>query len=187
MLRKLRILIYENWFAFVFSILITFLFFKNIYLASFLYFLVLTYFLGSLPQSLFFSFVFLPLIFIFNQQISLPLISTLILFLLIFGSFKKTKFLPWLIVILITLFLFYFNFLEKINLPLTIFLFVLITFYFSLVFLRLDVFTALISALILLEASFLLQFLPASFFVRIFIILLFLLLLLKFDIIKKLQ
>jgi signal transduction histidine kinase len=80
-----------------------------------------------------------------------------------------------------------FHFSEKLNLPLTIFFFTFIVFYFSLTFLQYDVFKSLIFSLLFLEASFLIQFLPTSFFLRLTLLFTILFFALKFDIIEKLN
>jgi hypothetical protein len=149
--------------------------------------LILIYARGSFFQVLFFSLAFLVLAFIFSQQFFLPLIFYPLLFLLIFFSLKKNKILPWLVFFLINFFLFYFHFSERLNLPLTIFFFTFIVFYFSLIFLQYDLFKSLIFSLLSLEASFLLQFLPTSFFPRLALLFALLFFALKFDIIEKIN
>jgi len=187
MLGKFKIWIYENWLRLIFSFFITFLFLKNIYLSLFLYFLILIYSRGSFFQALFFSLLFLILAFIFSQQFFLPLLFYPLLFLIIFYSLKKNKILPWLIFFLINFFLFYFNFSEKLNLPLTIFFFTFIVFYFNLIFLQYDFFKSLTFSFLSLEASFLFQFLPTSFFTRLVLFFVILFFALKFDIIEKIN
>jgi len=86
--------------------------------------------------------------------------------------------------LIISFILFYLNFQERINLSATIIFFTVIIFYFSLVFLKHDLFTALTFSLVFLELSFLIQFLPFSFWFRTIILLISLLLFTKYDIIK---
>jgi len=187
MLKKFKIWTYENWFYFLFSFLVSFFFLKNIYLALFLYFLILIYSRGSFFQALFFTLFFLVLAFIFSQQFSLHLIFYPLLFLLIFFSLKKNKIIPWLVFFLINFFLLYFYFSGKLDISLTIFFFVFIVFYFSMIFLQYDLFKSLVFSLLSLEISFLLQFLPTSFFSRLALLFLLLFFSLKFDIIEKIN
>jgi hypothetical protein len=184
-------LIYENWFAFVFSLLIIFLFLKNNLLLLPIYFFSLFYTRGSFFQSLFFSFLFAPLVFWVLTDLKIePIFYFFIyasLFVYIFLSLKKNHQVSFLSILIISFLIFYLNYQAKINLSATILFFIFFIFYFVLVFLRYNLVYSLVIALIFIELAFLIQFLPFSFWVRTIFLLFLLFLFLKYDIIKKLM
>lgn len=185
MLARLKILIYENWFNFLSSFLISFLIYKNILLVFPLSFLFTWQIVGSLSKSIFFSFIFLPTFLVFKNNFSLSLLIIILLFFLTFLFFKKKMIMVWLIFLFTIFLFFYLNYLNKINIFLLIIFSVFTLLFFSLFLLNQDFFSSLIFALITFEAMFLLTFLPFNFYFRCLVTISFLFLILKFDIIKK--
>ncbi len=185
MLGKLKILIYENWFSFLSSALISFLIYQNIFFVFPLALLFCWQILGNFSKSIFFSFLFLPTALAFKNNFSYPFIIVLFLFFLSFGFLKKKQFVFWLIFILIFLSLFYLNYLEKLNLFLLFVLAIINLGSFSIFFLNQDLFTTLVASLIFFEILFLSQFLPFHFYFRAIILIFVLFLITKFGIIKK--
>lgn len=182
MLKKLKILIYENYFPFLLSSIIIFLFWRKFPMLSFLIgFLSLWYLWGNLGKSIFFNFIFLPLI--YSALNSLNLNQNFLLFLLflfLFFSIKKIENLYWLIFFLIPflIFLFHQKILFLLLLPLS-FLF------FSLFFLKRNLFSSLIYALFFLELAFIFYFFPLRGFFQGLIFAILFLFAFKYGIIKN--
>ncbi len=184
MLVKLKTLIYENWFVFIASVLISFLIYQNIFLVFLLAFLFSWQILGNFSKAIFFSFLFLPTALAFKNN-SFPLGVTLFLFFSSFAFLKKKQFASWLIFLSVFIFLFYLNHLEKLNLFLLFILAAVNLIFFSLVFLKQNFFIALVTSLIFFEALFLAQFLPFNFYLRTLLLISLLFLITKFAIIEK--
>ncbi len=184
MLKKFRILIYENWLSFIYSLIITFLIFKNIFIVFPLSFLFLWQIRGSFSQAIFYSFIFLPIVFIFKNNLPSFFVFLVFLFILTFLFMKKKFFSDWLIFFFSLFSLFFLNQLNKIDLVPTILISVLISFIFAIFFLQKELLITFIYPIIFLEIIFLFQFLPFGFYLRTVIILIILFLILKFDIIK---
>ncbi len=181
MLKKLRIWIYENWFRAIASLLISFLIWKNILFVFPLALLISWQFTGSPLQSLFYTFIFLIPVFVFNNYFPLAFIF---IFLLSFLFFRKNPFSSWLILLASLFINFYFYQLEILNLTWLILIVVFTITFFVYTFLNKNIFESLIYALIFFELIFLFQFLPFSFYFRTLTFLFLLVLILKIDIIK---
>lgn len=168
MLRKLKILIYENYLSFLFSILCFLFFIKKI---PFLLFL--TGFLGgwniwgSLGQAFFWGFIFLPLFLVITHEINFPFYIIFIsIFLLFFLVFKKIKYFDWLILFLSFLMNFYLLSRDYYFLL----LFPVIILFWLVYFRGKNLFSALISVLFFFELIFALMFFHFSFIQKTIII-----------------
>lgn len=182
MLVKLKTLIYENWFSFLSSLLISFLIYKNIFLVLPLALILSWHIFGSFLKAFFFSFVFLPSVLVFKNNFSFNIYF--LIFIFIFFFLKKRSFFIWLSLFLIISIFFYLNFLNNLDISFTIIFSILTILFFNIVFLNRDLLSSLIYSLIFFELFFLLLFLPIGFYGRILIVIISLFLILKFDIIN---
>jgi hypothetical protein len=185
MLHKLKIWIYENWFILIFSLLIFLFFGKNIFISALMYFLILFQTRGSFFQSFFLSFIFLPLIYLLKNYLSLSLYLFLPLVFIVFYSLKKITYLNWLIFLISLASIFYFNFLGKISLVFYLIITCVLIIYFSLFFVNNNFLISLAYGLIFFQLLFLVEFLPWGVFTRIIFLILLVFILLRYDIIKK--
>ena len=185
MLHKLKIWIYENWFILILSLLIFLFFGKNIFISALMYFLILFQTRGSFFQSFFLSFIFLPLIYLLKNYLSLSLYLFLPLIFVVFYSLKKITYLNWLIFLISLASIFYFNFLGKISLVFYLIITCVLIIYFSLFFMNNNFLISLAYGLIFFQLLFLVEFLPWGVFTRIIFLILLVFILLRYDIIKK--
>lgn len=177
MLKKFKILIYENFLQFIFSFLITLTLWKKIiFLMIPLGFFSSSYFLGLFGSSFFFTFLFLPQVYFISSFKNLPFLFYPLFFLMTFLFLKKIKYSDWLLFLssLFLIFLDYRNF---------FFWLPLVGFFFNLIFLKRTFFSSLVFALIFLETAFLLQFFSLNLIGKTILILVFMFLL-RYDIIK---
>lgn len=188
MLKKLRILIYKNWFSVLASFLISFLSLKNIFFGILLAFFLYWQIRGSLSQTLFFSFIFVPLLIVLIKKIEISNFYLLILFGANYLALKKYLVIDWSILALVLFAFGYFNFSQELGLAAFIIFSSLVVFFYSWSILKYQFFKSLILALIAFELIFIINFLPFSFLWRIVILISLIFLILKFaDVIIKQQ
>lgn len=195
MLRRLKIWIFNNWFIAFSAALLSFMFYRNNVFLFFLALLIFWYKLGFFFKAFYFSFIFLPSLFFlkhFDLQIlyfissnSLNNILTAVLFLMIIFYLQKKEFINLLVYFcsLLTALLFYhFNIFGLVGF---LYFGVLISVLFARFFLNYSLINSLILGLITFEVIFVYSFLPFNFLTRNVILLFFLLIMLKFNIILK--
>ncbi|BCX15274.1 MAG: hypothetical protein KatS3mg097_166 [Candidatus Parcubacteria bacterium] len=195
MLRKLKIWIFNNWFIIFSAALVSFMFYRNNIFLFFIALFIFWYKLGFFFKAFYFAFIFLPALFFLKHIDSQILyvvsksflnnILTAILFLIIIFYLQKKEFVNLLIYfcsLLTALLLYHLNIFGLVGF---LYFSVFISILFARFFLNYSLLNSLILGLIIFEGIFIYSFLPFNFLTRNAILLLFLLIMLKFNIVLR--
>ncbi len=173
-------MIYKNWFIVLASFVISLLSLKNIFFGILVAFFIYWQARGSLLQSFFFSFIFLPALFVLINKFEVRNFYLLILFLSNYLALRKYLIIDWLIFGFIFFVFGYLNLVQDLGLAAFVIFNSLVAFFFSLAILKYQFFDSLILTLIAFELTFISNFLPFGFWWRTTILILASFLILKF-------